>query len=109
MQTKGWIAPFQEWLKDNQAHFVREKVRIEVLGITPYVPSSIHVNFFSERYEATVQLWEDGQSEFYFADWAVADRDPHYQLEVVHHDFQGHAEMYAALDQLLNRMSPVLV
>ena len=107
MQT-SWITSFQEWLLDNQNRLKQEEIRVEVVGITPYVPSSIHVDFYSERFQGTAELWEDGQSEFYFLDWAAADRDPEYQLEVTHHDFTQATQLHAALETLVSRMSPVL-
>jgi|GEM_PF-5644768 len=109
MQTKGWIALFQEWLKDNQMRLTHDTIRVEILGITPYVPSSIHVDLFAARHEATVQLWEDGQSDFHFLDWEAAERDPTLGVVVTHHDFIRPTELYAALDELVNRMSPMLV
>ena len=108
MQTEGWIALFQGWLKSNQTRFTHDHIRVEVLGITPYVPSSVHVNLFAERHEATVQLWETGESEFFFLDWQAAERDPAVGVVVTHHDFTTPAELYATLDELVNRMSPVL-
>lgn len=62
----------------------------------------------SERFEATIELWETGESEFYFLDWEFADRDPDYQPEVTHYDFAAEKEMLSALNRLVNRLSPVL-
>jgi hypothetical protein len=108
MQSKGWITLFQGWLKDNQSRLAHENIRVEASAITPYVPSSIHVAFFADRHEATVQLWEDGQSDFHFLDWEAAGRDPNVGVMVTHYDLVAPAELYAALDQLVNRMSPIL-
>jgi sugar phosphate isomerase/epimerase len=105
---KGWIAFFQEWLLTNQARLNHENIRVEVIGITPYAPSSIHAGFYAERHEATVQLWEDGQSDFHFLDWEAAQRDPEVGVVVTHHDFTMIEELYIALDGLINRMSPAL-
>ena len=109
MQSKDWIALFQDWLRENQSRFAHENIRVEASAITPYSPSSIHVDFFAERHEATVQLWEDGQSDFHFLDWEAAERDPNVGVGVTHYDFTIAGELYAALDQLVNRMSPMLV
>lgn len=109
MQEKRWITSFQQWLKDNTARLEHENIRVEMLGITPYVPSSIHVDFFAGRHEATVQIWEDGQSDFHLLDWEAAERDPEVGVVVTHYDFATLAQMYAALDNLVNRLSPVLV
>ncbi len=102
------ISGFRHWLEDNESRLSREGIQIEILGQTPYVPSSIHVTLKMERYEGHVQLWEDGQSEFYFLDWKAADRDLDYQPEVVHHDFSDKSQMYAALEQLVGRLSLVM-
>lgn len=109
MQNINWIAFFQKWLTDNQPRFKQENIRVEVLGTTPFVPSSIHVDFFAERHEATVQLWEKGMSDFHFLDWEAAMRDPTVNVVVTHYEFTTLGEFCAALDGLMNRMSPALV
>ncbi len=104
----SWITSLQEWLLDNQNRLKQEEIRADVVGITSYTPSSIHVDFYAARFQGTVELWEDGQSEFYFLDWAAADRDPEAGVEVTHHDFVRTNELYAALETLVSRMSPAL-
>ena len=108
MDELGMISGLRGWLEDHQLRLLREGIRPDILGQTPYVPSSLHVALKAERLEAQVQLWEDGQSEFYFLDWEAADRDPEYQPEVVHQDFTDTSGLYAALEQLISRMSPVM-
>ena len=101
---KGWIAFFQEWLSKNQVRLKDDNISVEVVGVAPYAPNSIHADFYAKRHEATVQLWEDGQSDFHLLDWAVADRDPNYQPEVTHYDFFSWDEMLTALEALVKRM-----
>ena len=102
----GWIAALQEWLKDNQARLGQEHTRIEIVGTTSHVPSSIHVDFFAERHEATVQLWEDGQCDFHFLDWEASERDPEVGVVVTHHEFRTIGEMKGELDDLVQCLSP---
>ena len=104
MQT-GWIAAFREWLKNNQARLEHENIRVEIVGVTPYVPSSIHVNLFGERREATVQFWDDGQSDFHFLDWEAAERNPEVGVVVTHHDFATSGEMSTELEKLVTCLS----
>ncbi len=66
MQTKGWIALFQEWLNDNQFRLKHENVRVEFLGITPYVPSSIHVNFSRNGMKAPFNFGKPEKANFTF-------------------------------------------
>ena len=108
MHPKSWIILFQQWLEDNQGRLAHDQIRVEVLGITSYTPSSIHVDLFAARHEVTVQLWEDGQSDFHFLNWEAADRDPNYQVEVTHYDFETAEQLLSALDQLVSKLSPAL-
>ena len=108
MYDLGMISGFRHWLEDNQPRLLREGIRTEILGQTPYVPSSIHVTLKMERYEAQVQLWEDGQSEFYFLDWEAADHNTDYQVEVKHYDFEMLDQLKTALENLVSRMSLVM-
>lgn len=105
---ENWISSFQEWVLNNRNRLKQENIRIEILGVTPYTPSSIAADFFGPRHETTVELWEDGQSEFHFLDWEAAERNPETGVVVTHYDFINTGELRAALDQLVNRMSPVL-
>lgn len=105
---ENWIASFQQWLTDNARRFEQDSIRVEMLGITPYTPSCIAANIIAPRHETTVELWETGKSEFHFLDWEAVEHDPEAGVVVTHHDFTQVEELYAALDQLINRMSPVL-
>jgi len=104
------IETFRRWLLERRSTLEREGIALEIAkGSEGLLKNGISAVLTSDRFESRIELWETGESEFYFADWAVADRDPDYHPEVVHHEFQSYAEMYVALDQLVNRMSPVLV
>jgi hypothetical protein len=102
---KEWVASFERWLKDNQARLEQENIRVEILGTTAYTPRSIHVNFFTDCQEATVQLWEDGQSDFHLLDWEAAERDPEVGVVVTHHDFNTTDELSMALEDIVRRLS----
>ena len=100
-----WIASFQDWLKDSQARLERENIRVETLGITSFAPGSIHVDFFGDGHEATVQLWGDGQSDFHLLDWEAAERDPQIGVVVTHYAFRSTAEMTTELEKLVDCLS----
>jgi hypothetical protein len=106
MQTHDWITLFQKWLADSKTRLEDENIRFDVLGITPYVPSSIHVDFFAKHYEATVQLWADGQSDFHLLDWEAVEHDPDVSVKVTHYEFQSEDKLFAALDGLIRQLAP---
>ena len=104
MDKNDWTTLFQEWIKDNKARLDSNNIRAEVLGLTAYAPSSIHADFFAGHYEVTVQLWDNGLSDFHVLDWQAADQDPDYQVEVTHHEFQNKGELTATLNALIQRI-----
>ncbi len=101
MKQENFTQSFVKWVRANEA-------RLNADHITVRLPEKIigngtHADFFAEAGEATVEIWDYGFSEFHFA---APEAD---QVSVTHHEFQDVAEMYAALDELVNRMSPMLV
>ena len=71
--------------------------------------NGVYAALKSDHFEAGVELWETGDSEFYFSDWEAVERDPAVGVVVTHHEFKSPAELYAALDELVNRMCPMLI
>ena len=108
MDELGMISGFRDWLEGERSRLLRAGIRSEILGQTSFVPSSIHATLKTERFEGQVQLWEDGQSEFFFLDWEAADRDPNYQVKVTHYDFEVPGQLQAALEALVDQISPVM-
>lgn len=103
------IEKLQFWAGQHQRDLARDRISLKLSQPSEGLPKNgISAVFISDRFEATVELWENGESEFYFLDWEAADRDPEYQPKVVHHDFTNSSELYAALEHLVNCMSPVM-
>lgn len=103
------IEKLQFWAGQHQRDLARDGIFLKLSQPSDGLPKNgISAVFTSDRFEVTVELWENGESEFYFLDWEAADRDPNYQVEVTHYDFRYAAELYAALQTLVSRMSPVL-
>jgi hypothetical protein len=102
--NEHFTAAFVRWVRQNQD-------RLEADGVTVDMPDKIIGNgtsasFFTgkgkETKEIMVEIWDYGFSEFYVS-------DPHSeQVKVTHYEFQATTEMSAVLDQLVNKMSPVL-
>ncbi len=97
-----------------QAWFHRHEGTLRARGIAVQVrqPSSgfskngISADLTTDRAEATVELWESGESEFHYLDWqeAEADKD-NAQAAVTHYEFARPEELFAALDALMTRMA----
>jgi len=97
MKQENFTQNFVQWVQTNEA-------RLNADRITVRLPEKItgngtYADFFAESGEATVEIWDYGFSEFHFAGPGAE------QVSVTHHEFQDPAEMYAALDELVNRMS----
>jgi len=103
------IETFRSWLFRNQSLLGRDGITFDLSPSSEgLLKNGVSAVLKSERFEVTIELWETGESEFYFLDWEAADRDLEYQPEVVHHDFSDKSQMFAALEQLVSRMSPVM-
>ncbi len=101
---KNFTEAFVKWVRQNQS-------RLEIDGITLEMPDEVvgngtYASFFTgggkEANEVMVEIWDYGFSEFYISDPRSE------QVNVTHHEFREIDELYAALDQLVSRMSPVL-
>ena len=97
MKQENFTQSLVQWVRANEK-------RLNADHITVRLPEKIigngtHADFFGETGEATVEIWDYGFSEFHFAGPEAE------QVSVTHHEFRDTAEMYAALDGLVNRMS----
>lgn len=103
------IDTFRRWALEYGPILKREGISLDLSKGSEGLPKNgISAALKSDRFEATIELWETGESEFYFLDWEAAERDPNVGVVVTHYDFTTAGELYAALDQVISRMSPVL-
>lgn len=100
------IEAFCHWLLEHRMSIERDGVSLELSEDSKgLLKNGVSAAFSSAYSEALIELWETGESEFYFADWKVADRDPNYQPEVTHFDFRNESEMFTALAAFVKRIS----
>ncbi len=103
------IETFRRWFMDHRRALEQNGISLDLTAGSEGLPKNgVSALLASDRFEAAVELWETGESEFYFSDWTAADRDPNVGVEVTHHDFANTVEMSDALNDLINRMSPAL-
>lgn len=100
---KNFTDAFVKWVRQNRN-------RLEVEGVAVEMPDQIVGNgtyaYFStgkgkETKEVMVEIWDYGFSEFHVADPQAE------QVTMTHHEFQEFDELYAALDQIVSRLSLV--
>ena len=101
---KQYTQKFVQWVQANQA-------RLNADGIKARLPegsagNETYAEFFAKTGEATVEIWDYGFSEFHV--WLHHGSPQQEEVKTTHHEFQDFAQMYAALEQLVNRLSPVL-
>lgn len=101
-ETVDWLNTFRIWLGQHREALDRNSITVDIPAETQ--GSGIYADLKSKRYEATVQLWNNGLSDFHILDWRLADRDPDYQVEVTHHEFQDKSELSTTLNALVKRM-----
>ena len=102
------IEAFYLWFSQNHSLLARDGSSINLSPSSVGLPKNgISAVLRSDRAEITIELWETGESEFYFLDWDAVDLDPAVGVAVKHYDFANKEELYAALDQLVSRMSLV--
>jgi hypothetical protein len=95
---------FALWVGANQA-------RLNADGIKVRLPAEVAANgtyaeFFAEAGEAMVEIWDYGFSEFHV--WLHHGNPQQEEVKMTHHEFQDFGEMYAALEQLVEQMTPLL-
>ena len=101
---KDFIPNFIQWVRANEARLADDKIRV---NMPPQAAKEgTYAEFFAEGGEATVEIWDYGFSEFHV--WLHCSKPQQEEVKTTHHEFQDFDEMYAALDQLVHRMSPVL-
>jgi hypothetical protein len=104
------IEAFRLWFSRNHFLLERDGITFDLSPSSTGLPKNgISAVLKSDRVEVTIELWETGESEFYFLNWEAIERDPNASVVVTHYDFTPVEELYAALDQLVNQMSPVLI
>ena len=102
------IKAFYLWFSKNHSLLTGDGLSIKLSPMSVGLPKNgISAVLRAGRAEVTIELWETGESEFYFLDWDAVDHDPQAGIVVTHYDFIRVEELYAALDQLVSRMSPV--
>ncbi len=98
--TENYTQLFVRWIEANRARLANDK--ITVFLPEGFARNGTYADFFAESGEATVEIWDYGFSEFHAL-------DPHTEeIKTTHHEFQSASELYAALETLVSRMSPVL-
>jgi len=102
-KQENFILGFVEWVRANEARLAAEQIRV-VLPSLIFIEGTF-AEFFAESGEATVEMWEYGFSEFHV--W-LHRGNPQEEVKTTHYEFLDYDEMYAALEQLVGRMSPVL-
>jgi len=97
MKQENYTQSFVRWVRANEARLNADHITVRLPE--KIVGNGTHADFFGEAGEATVEIWDYGFSEFHSASVESG------QVSVTHYEFQDIAEMYAALDGLVNRMS----
>ena len=101
MKQENFTQSFVQWIRANEARLKADHITVRLPE--KITGNGVYADFFAESGEATVEIWDYGFSEFHFAGPEAE------QVTVTHHEFQDTTEMYTALDELVNQMSPVLV
>lgn len=101
---KDFIPSFVRWVRANESRLAADHIRIT--RPPQAVKEGTYAEFFAESGEATVELWDYGFSEFHV--WLHHGNPQQEEVKTTHHEFQDFDEMYAALEQLVDRMSLVL-
>ena len=95
-----WFGAMTYWLRTNQLVLTERGTAIHRSGPTQGLPkNSITAEFHTEAHEATVQLWDTGESDFFFWDKTGAD-----EVAATHHCFTSVEALYEALNRLLARL-----
>ena len=103
-RQENFILRFVEWVSANEARLAADRIRVALPSET--TKEGTYAEFFAEGGEATVEIWDYGFSEFHV--WLHQGDLLSGEIKTTHHEFQDFSEMYAALEQLTNRLSPVM-
>jgi hypothetical protein len=95
------IRAFQDWFHKNRSLLDDRHITVDISKPTEDLSkNSIYADLRTDRSEATVQVWESGESDFHFLSSPSAD-----EVIVTHHDFESSEQLDAALHQLIEQMS----
>jgi len=103
-RQENFILRFVEWVRANEARLAANQIRV-VLPSLIFIEGTF-AEFFAESGEATVEMWEYGFSEFHV--WLHRGNPQAGEVNTTHYEFQDFGEMYAALEQLVEQMTPTL-
>ena len=101
---ENFILNFVEWVRANEVRLAANQIRVSMPP--SFSKEGTYAKFFAETGEAMVEMWDYGFSEFHV--WMHRGNPQQEEVKTTHHEFQDFAEMYAALDHLVSRMSLVL-
>ena len=100
------IEALRSWFRQNSSLLEGEGISGSLSpGSVGLLKNGISAELKTDHLEATIELWETGESDFHFLDWEAAERDPEVSVVVTHYDFRSEQEMYAALNNLVNRIN----
>ena len=95
---------FREWFRINAGMLAGKKIDFILSNeVKSSSNNAASVNIETDRHGATVIIWEDGQSDLHFVEWETANGAS--DIEVTHYDFSGKEDLYAALENLITRIS----
>ena len=101
---ENFLLNFIEWVRTNEVRLAANQLRVSMPS--SFSKKETFAEFFAETGEAMVEMWDYGFSEFHV--WMHRGDPQQEEVKMTHYEFQDFAEMYAALEQIVNQMSPVL-
>ena len=96
------IATFYHWFETRKVKFAQNGINLNIPLKIGLSANSAHADLYSERYEWTIQLWDNGLSDSHFLDWESMDKG----VETTHYEFTTEQEMLGFLEATLQRMNP---
>ncbi len=99
----NWLEAFRAWFEQNRQALDDKSITVDVPAKT--LGSGIYADLKNDKYEVTVQLWNNGLSDFHVVDLVSADNHPDYEGEVTHYEFNHKKDLFAKLGELIKRMN----
>ena len=93
------VPEFRRWVAENQAAFRDGAISVHLWDKTRS-DESLHTDFKTDRFEATVGIWGSGHCDVHLLDWQEAT-----EVVVTHYEFSHENDLFAMLDDLIRRMS----
>jgi len=96
------VQHLQNWVQENGLRLSERNITCSIKA--PSRESNklgISASFTTDRGEATVELWETGESDFHFLDSRSSDVG----VRVTHYEFSNMQELYDALENLLKALT----